>query len=91
MKKSTAKDLLPLIEKLTHLLNKDAFKEVETLLLEKAAEVDNLTLEEMITYLRCTFSNRAYFQEAWELFKETSIKAAAKEGLDTGVIFLGLE
>lgn len=90
MKTSTAQDLLPLIEKIRHLLNKDSFKEVETLLLEKTERIQDLTLEEMITYLRGTFSNRQRYLTAWDLFKEAAVREVEKTDLNAEQIFIGL-
>ncbi len=90
MKKSTAQDLLPLIEKIQHLLNKDAFKEIESLLLEKTENIGSLTLEEILTYLRCTFSKRHYYSEAWEIFKEAAIDEVQQSNINPSDIFIGL-
>lgn len=89
-KVSSTHDTLLIIEKITHLLNKDAFKEVEAILLDKTENVSKLPIEVTITYLRCTFYNKAYFSDAWELLKEAAIKEITSQGLDANHTLTGL-
>lgn len=89
-KTSDPQDTLLIIEKITHLLNKDAFKEVEAILLEKTENVSKLPLEAVITHLRCTAFSKGNFPTAWELLKDALVKEVTSQGLDVNHTLTGL-